>query len=310
MKIIIVGGGKSGFALASALSDEGHDVTIVDNSDEVVSYISNALDVICVQGSGTDSDVLKDAGVENADLLIATMRSDETNMICGIAARRLGTKHVIARVSATQYLKQNEFLRETLGLSVVVNPEYECAKEISRIIKFPSASHVSTFSKCQLEIAEYRIAAGSPLIGLQLKDLPRFGSKVLISVVERGNEALQDVRRKGIEEVEVGVGREVDVEHASLQHVEVGVACGPRPGSGRKIGVKLDASGLAGESPVQEVGHHTAGSASHVKQMRLVGKVEVRKELLKDKVGARRGVVRALYGKARLAIAGKADPTD
>ena len=86
MKIIIVGGGKSGFALASALSDEGHDVTIVDNSDEVVSYISNALDVICVQGSGTDSDVLKDAGVENADLLIATMRSDETNMICGIAA--------------------------------------------------------------------------------------------------------------------------------------------------------------------------------------------------------------------------------
>lgn len=190
MKIIIVGGGKSGFALASALSDEGHDVTIVDNSDEVVSYISNALDVICVQGSGTDSDVLKDAGVENADLLIATMRSDETNMICGIAARRLGTKHVIARVSATQYLKQNEFLRETLGLSVVVNPEYECAKEISRIIKFPSASHVSTFSKCQLEIAEYKIAAGSPLIGLQLKDLPRFGSKVLISVVERGNEAI------------------------------------------------------------------------------------------------------------------------
>ena len=186
MKIIIVGGGKSGFALASALSDEGHDVTIVDNSDEVVSYISNALDVICVQGSGTDSDVLKDAGVENADLLIATMRSDETNMICGIAARRLGTKHVIARVSATQYLKQNEFLRETLGLSVVVNPEYECAKEISRIIKFPSASHVSTFSKCQLEIAEYRIAAGSPLIGLQLKDLPRFGS----NVVERGNEAI------------------------------------------------------------------------------------------------------------------------
>ena len=190
MKIIIVGGGKSGFALASALSDEGHDVTIVDNSDAVVSYISNALDVICVQGSGTDPDVLKDAGVESADLLIATMRSDETNMICGIAARRLGTKYVIARVSATQYLKQNEFLRETLGLSVVVNPEYECAKEISRILKFPSASHVSTFSKCQLEIAEYKIAAGSPLTGLQLKDLPRFGSKVLISVVERGNEAI------------------------------------------------------------------------------------------------------------------------
>ena len=190
MKIIIVGGGKSGFALASALSDEGHNVTIIDNSEEVVSYISNTLDVICVQGSGTDPDVLRDSGVESADLLIATMRSDETNMICGIAARRLGTKHIIVRVSAPQYVKQSEFLRETLGLSVVINPEYECAKEISRIIKFPSASHVSTFSRCQLEIAEYRIPEASPLKGLTLKNLPKFGAKVLISVVERGDEAV------------------------------------------------------------------------------------------------------------------------
>lgn len=93
------------------------------------------------------------------------------NMVCGISARKLGTKHVIARIRDTGYMKQTEFLREALGLSVIVNPELECAKEISRILRFPSAIRVDAFSKGSAEIIEHRILPDSKLDGMQLKDM-------------------------------------------------------------------------------------------------------------------------------------------
>ena len=111
-------------------------------------------------------------------------------MVCGISARKLGTKHVIARVRDPEYLDQTAFLQETLGLSTIVNPEFECAKEISRILRFPAAVRVDAFSKGSVEIVELKIDVGSILDGMVLKDLPRVsGAKVLVCVVERGGEA-------------------------------------------------------------------------------------------------------------------------
>lgn len=191
MKIIIAGAGKIGFSVASILADEGHDITVIDNDSSTISNLSNNLDVICVEGSATNSETLLEAGAAEADLLMAATRSDETNMVCGMSARKLGTKHVIARIRDTAYLRQTEFLREALGLSVIVNPEYECAKEISRILRFPSAIRVDAFSKGSVEIMEHRVSSGGKLDGMQLKMLPQnFGAKVLVGVVERGGEAI------------------------------------------------------------------------------------------------------------------------
>ena len=191
MKIIIAGAGKVGQSVAALLAQEGHDITIIDKDPDTIQTLSNELDVICVEGSATNPEVLREAGAEKADLLLAATEQDEVNMICGISARKLGTAHVIARVRDPEYLHQTEFLREALGLSVLVNPEYECAKEISRTLRFPGAVRVDAFSKGSLEIAELKIPAGGKLAGLALKELPkRFGAKVLVSVVERGGDAL------------------------------------------------------------------------------------------------------------------------
>lgn len=191
MKIIIAGAGKVGFTVADSLSAEGHDLTVIDREEQIVTKLSNSLDVICVEGNAANPETLQEAGAADADLVLAATRSDETNMICGITARKLGAKHVIARIRDTAYLRQTEFLREALGLSVVVNPEYECAKEISRMLRFPGAIRVDTFSKGNLEVMEHRVAAGGPLDGLVIRDLnSAFGAKVLIGVVKRGGEAV------------------------------------------------------------------------------------------------------------------------
>ena len=189
MKIIIAGSGKIGRSVASILAEEGHDITLIDRDSELISQVSNELDVICVEGSATNPETLREAGAAQADLLMAATQLDEVNMVCGISARKLGTKHVIARIRDPEYLNQTEFLREALGLSVIVNPDYECAKEISRILRFPSAVRVDAFSKGSAEIVEHRVAAGSKLDGMQLKDLSQqIGAKVLVGVVERGGE--------------------------------------------------------------------------------------------------------------------------
>ena len=191
MKILIAGAGKIGFAAAEVLSAEGHDLTVIDKDPAVINIVSNNLDVICVEGSATSSEALREAGASQADLLLASARSDEVNMVCGITARRLGTKHVIARIRDEAYLSETEFLREALGLSVIVNPEYECAREISRILRFPSAIRVDPFSTGRLELVEHRVVKGSPLVGMRLKELNQsFGAKVLVGVVQRGGEAL------------------------------------------------------------------------------------------------------------------------
>lgn len=191
MKIIIAGAGKIGHSVAEILSDEGHDITVIDRDPETISLLSNGLDVICVEGNATNPDTLLEAGAAQADLLMAATEQDEANMVCGISARKLGTKHVIARIRDPQYLSQTGFLRDALGLSVIVNPEYECAKEISRILRFPSAVRVDAFSKGSVEIIEHRISDSSKLDGMQLKMLSnKFGARVLVGVVERGGEAI------------------------------------------------------------------------------------------------------------------------
>ncbi len=191
MKIIIAGAGKIGFSVASILASEGHDLTVLDQSPSCISRVSNNLDVICVEGNACSAATLLEAGADSADLLVATTRSDEVNMVCGISARKLGTGHVIVRIRDEAYLSETEFLREALGLSYVINPEYQCAMEISRILRFPSASRVDAFSAGNLELAEHRVQPGSRLDGITLKALTQtYGTRVIVALIRRGDEAI------------------------------------------------------------------------------------------------------------------------
>ena len=191
MKIIIAGAGRIGALIARSLDREGHDITLIDRDAQTIERCSGELDVICVLGSATNPDTLRESGAEDADVLLALTESDEMNMLCALAAKRLGTRTIIARIRDPEYLSQRQFLSEAVGLSVIVNPEYECAKEISRILRFPGAVRVETFSKGSAEIIEYRVPEGSPLCGLSLREVfGRFGAKVLVAVAERAGEAL------------------------------------------------------------------------------------------------------------------------
>ena len=186
MKLIIAGAGRIGGALAEALSAEKHDIAVIDRDTETLSHVSDDLDVICLEGSATNPDVLREAGAAEADLLIAATEQDEINLVCGLASSKLGTKHVIARVRDPEYLGKTEFLRETFGISMLFNPEYECAKDISRTLRFPGASRVDSFTRGSAEIVEYHVPRGSRLAGVSLRELQgRFRAHILVSLAER-----------------------------------------------------------------------------------------------------------------------------
>ena len=186
MKIIIVGAGKVGSALTQQLSADGHNVTVVDQDPQLIDNIINIYDVMGVCGNGAVYGVQKEAEVEKAELLIATTSSDELNILSCLVARKLGAKHTIARIRNPEYEKQLRFMRDELGLSMAINPERAAAREIARVLRFPTAMKVETFSKGRLELVEYRLPADSALDGLALADLYRnIRVRVLICAVAR-----------------------------------------------------------------------------------------------------------------------------
>lgn len=157
MKIVIIGDGKVGFAIAKQLSQEGYDLTIIENKPQVLNLTMDVLDVVGVQGNGGDYDVLKEAQVNQADLVIAVTSSDEINIISCLMAKKMGADHTIARIRNPEYVKGLRILKEDLGLSMQINPEQTAAREIVRSLSFPNSIKVNSFAKGRLELAEIRI---------------------------------------------------------------------------------------------------------------------------------------------------------
>lgn len=189
MKIIIVGCGNVGMTITEQLSREGHDLTVIDTASDEVQAAVSRYDVIGIVGNGASSGIQTEAGVETADLLIAVTESDELNLLCCVFARRKGRCHTIARVRNPVYNKEVSIIKEELGISLIINPEYTAAAEISRLLKFPSAMEINTFAKGRVELVKCRLEEDSVLCGHTLKDISeRFRCNVLISVVERDDE--------------------------------------------------------------------------------------------------------------------------
>lgn len=189
LKIIIIGCGKVGRTLVEQLSQEGHDITIIDKNRERISQLANLYDVMGLVGNGASYNIQKEAGIGNADLIIAVTGSDELNLLCCTIATQVGNCAAIARVRTPDYSQEAEYLREKLGLALIINPEYEAARDMARILYLPSSLEVTGFAHGQAELIKYAIPENSPMDGIAIKDLShKLKANILIGAIERDDD--------------------------------------------------------------------------------------------------------------------------
>ncbi|MBR2189146.1 MAG: Trk system potassium transporter TrkA [Eubacterium sp.] len=184
MQIIVVGCGKVGKKLVAQLSREDNNITVVDTNAALVESVSTLYDVMGVTGNGSSFSVLSEADIENADMMIAVTDSDEVNLLCCVIARRARCL-TVARVRNPIYSQERDFLRKELGISMIINPELEAAREVARLFRYPFAIEVDRFAKGRADLLRFRVPADSALAGRALKDLARETENVLICIAER-----------------------------------------------------------------------------------------------------------------------------
>ena len=191
MKIIIVGCGKVGYAIARQMEQEKHDIVMVDNEIAHLSRADSTMDVMCVHGSGASISVLMDAGVRSADLVIAVTGVDDTNMVCCLMAKSLGARHTIARVRNTEYRRDADILKREIGLDMVINPDLAAAQEIARIVSTPSAFSVEPFAGGRIDMIGFDVTDQTIVAGRSLSEFSSHTSaKVLFCVAVHGGETV------------------------------------------------------------------------------------------------------------------------
>lgn len=188
MKIIVVGCGKIGMTLIEQLNAEGHDITVIDKSHERLQNALNQVDVNGVAGNGTSFHIQLEADIKHADLLIAVTNSDEINLLSCLIAKKTGNCSTIARVRDPEYYQEISYLKEELGLSMTINPEFTAAAEIAHLIQIPSAMEIDTFANGRVNLIRFILPEGSILDGKKIKEIPNIlAQNILICIVERSH---------------------------------------------------------------------------------------------------------------------------
>ena len=191
MRIIVIGTGKIGAAILERLAADDHDLVAVDRNEKKLQVLQNNMDVLCICGNGILSEVLTQAGVQTADLVIAVTADDEKNLLCCLIARKLGAKRTIARVRNPEYYRQLSLFGEELGLSLAINPEEAAAQEIFSVLRFPGVTSVEDFAHGRLELAELKLADESILTSVPLAELGKSHDvRALVCAVRRGRETI------------------------------------------------------------------------------------------------------------------------
>lgn len=189
MNIIVVGMGKVGYTVAEQLSQEEHDVTIIDTDEDVINDTLQDIDVIGIIGDGATRKVLQNSGIEECDLLIALTGSDELNIYCCLLGKKLGAKSTIARVRDPEYSKDVGLLKENLGLALAVNPEREAAAEIQRILRFPTARNVDIFGHGKVDLLSFVANNKCILTNKAIKDsFAKIKTQALVCAIMRGKD--------------------------------------------------------------------------------------------------------------------------
>lgn len=186
MKVIIVGMGRVGTTLTQELCREGHDLVVVENNAATLQECVDKFDIQGVCGKGCSADILREAGVENCDMLVSVMPEDENNILCCIVAKALGARNLVARVRDPVYYKQFEFLRSRIGIGMLVNPEEAAAHEIMCILRFPAATKINSFSEEKVDIVEFKLPKDSKIEGMTLAEIrKKLKIDALIVTIER-----------------------------------------------------------------------------------------------------------------------------
>lgn len=185
LNIIIVGCGRVGATLVEQLSAEGHDITIVDKNAEKVKEITDQYDIMGVVGNGASFGVQIEAGIKEADLIVAVTESDELNLLCCTVAKRVANVSAIARVRDPDYSIEIGYLRDKLGLAMIINPELEASREMSRILCLPTALEVDAFAHGQAEHVQFKIRNGSLLNGMSIASIGSKTENILVCAIER-----------------------------------------------------------------------------------------------------------------------------
>ena len=186
MKIIVIGAGKVGGILIEQLAQEGHQIVAIERNEKKLIELQNSMDILCLSGSGTDRNLLIEAGAGTADLVIAATDSDEVNMICCLLARKLGASHTIARVRKPELADEINMFSEDMGLSMTINPELYAAQEIFSVLRFPGLMFVEPFRHGLFEIVEFRLANDGPVTSMTLQELAfKYNSKALVCAIRR-----------------------------------------------------------------------------------------------------------------------------
>lgn len=186
MNIIIVGAGKVGTTIADQLSSENHNITIIDLNQKKVEEAEEEFDAMGIVGNGASHQVQVEAGVMDAELLIAVTGSDELNLLCCLIAKKTGKCQTIARVRNPIYSKEVNFIKRQMGLSAVINPELTAAQEISQLLRLPYAKKVDTFARGRVEMIKFRMNPELHMDGLQVADIiSKMKCDIMICGVER-----------------------------------------------------------------------------------------------------------------------------
>lgn len=189
MKIIIIGCGKVGRTLAQQLSEEQHDIVLVDTNAEKLQEVTEEIDAMTLVGNGASIGVQKEAGVEDADMLIAITNSDELNLLCCLIAKKVSKCETVARVRNPIYSEEINFIKERLGVSMSLNPELATVTEMARLLRFPSAIQIDTFAKGRVELLKFKVKPEFDMDGLAVSGLAdKFKCDILICGVERDGE--------------------------------------------------------------------------------------------------------------------------
>lgn len=185
MKIIIVGIGKLGEYLAKNLVKENNEVTLVDVDFSTSMDVVNNEDVNYIVGSGLDANVLSEAGISDADLLISVMENDEQNVMCSLLGKKLGAEHTIARIRTPEYSNSVNILKNELGLSMLINPEALTANQIAKALSIPSAMDATTFLKGRVQLVSFRVKENSPIDRITVSSISKKVENLIICAIER-----------------------------------------------------------------------------------------------------------------------------
>ncbi|MDK6804145.1 Trk system potassium transporter TrkA [Aerococcus sp. UMB7834] len=187
MEIVVVGGGELGQELCYLLNKEGHEITLIDQSQQVIDKLIEVLDIQGICGTATNLDTLLEANVDRCDVFISVTNLDEVNIISAILAEKIGARYRIVRSRSGEYTANEDFIREHLGINYVINQDKEAAKEIVTVLDYPAAIHVEKFYHDRIKLLQIRLTAYSPILNWSVAQVRQKLSDIVICLVERGD---------------------------------------------------------------------------------------------------------------------------